>query len=111
MHLSSRVAYDAVLSKAVVVMLLICCFIYVQLFAGALCWSLFCYALLCVLHSFAIILDEEERAGCFALIDFCLVTVLWLFLAMPPVCLQCVIVVYPDHTRLLFAFYFYVLYN
>ena len=28
-----------------------------------LCMSLFCYALLCVLH-----LEEEERAGCFAFI-------------------------------------------
>ena len=36
----------------------------------------------------------------------CLVTVivlvLWLFLTMPRVCLQCVIVVFPDHTHLLF---------
>ena len=29
------------------------------------------------------------------------ISVLWLFLAVPWVCLRCVIVVLPDHTRLL----------
>ena len=44
---------------------------------GALCWSLFWYALFYVLSSFGNYLDEEERAGCFAFIVFfgCLVTV------------------------------------
>ena len=37
--------------------------IYFQLFDGVLCLSLFCYALLCVHH-----LEEEEKAGCFAII-------------------------------------------
>ena len=32
--------------------------------------SMFCWALLCVHSSFAIILDGEERAGCFALLVF-----------------------------------------
>ena len=32
----------------------------------------------------------------------CLVIVVWLFLALPPVCLQFVIVVFPGHTHLLF---------
>ena len=36
------------------------------LFVGVLCLSLFCYALLCVLSSFANHLEEEERTGCFA---------------------------------------------
>ena len=31
---------------------------------------------------------------------FCLVIVVWLFLAMPQVCLQFVIVVFPDHSFL-----------
>ena len=30
------------------------------------------------------------------------ISVLWLFLTVPCVCLRCVIVVLPDHTRLLF---------
>ena len=34
--------------------------------------------------------------------SWCLVVVGWLFLAMPWGCLRCVIVVYPDHTHLLF---------
>ena len=32
----------------------------------------------------------------------CLVIVMWLFLMVPCVCLQFVIVVFPDHTQLLF---------
>ena len=41
----------------------------------------------------------KERAG--ALLDlssWCLVMVMWLFLAVPLACLQIVIVVFPDHT-------------
>ena len=34
--------------------------------------------------------------------SWCLVMVVWLFLAVPRVCLQLVIVVFPDHTHLLF---------
>ena len=45
---------------------------------------------------------ERERAGCFALSSWCLVIVVWLFLTMPRVCLQFVIVVFPIHT-----YYFY----
>ena len=51
-------------------------------------------------------LDGEERAGCFALLSlssWCLVVVVWLFLAVPWVCLQFVIVIFPDHTHLLFS--------
>ena len=36
---------------------------YFPLFVGVLCLSLFCYALLCVHSS-----EEEEKAGCFAII-------------------------------------------
>ena len=37
-----------------------------------------------------------------SLSSWCLMVVVWLFLAVPWVCLQFVIVVYPDHTPLLF---------
>ena len=50
-------------------------------------------------------IGEEERAGCYVLLSFgCLVTanVLWLFLMMSWVGLQCVIVEFPDHTHLRF---------
>ena len=68
----------------------------------------FVFVLLCIIVSpflFCNHFEEEERACCFALLFCgCLVTVnvLWLFLAVPWVCLRCVIVVFPDHTHLLF---------
>ena len=39
-----------------------------------------------------------------SLSSWCLVIVVWLFLAMPWVCLQFVIVVFPDHTHFLFFY-------
>ena len=51
-------------------------------------------------------LDGEESAGCFALFvclsSWCLMIVVWLFLTMPWVCLQFVIVVFPDQSHLPF---------
>ena len=45
----------------------------------------------------------EGSAGCFAWLVFLVfVMVVWLFLAVPWVCLQFVIVVFPDHSHLLF---------
>ena len=35
---------------------------------GVLCLSLFCYALLCVHFIFCNHLEEEEKAGCFAIV-------------------------------------------
>ena len=50
-------------------------------------------------------LDGEEKVGCFTFLSFwCPVIVVWLFLAMPLFCLQFVIVVIPDHARLLFFY-------
>ena len=80
---------------------------YFTLFVGALCLFLFCNALLCVHSSFANHLKEEEKVCCFAIFQMsfrCSVTiiVLWLFLTVPWVGLQYVIVVFPDHIHLLF---------
>ena len=61
MHLSPPVAKAAIRSKAVVLLLLIYCFMYLPLFVDVLCWSLFWYALLCVLSSFAIILTGKRE--------------------------------------------------
>ena len=75
---------------------------------GVLCLSLFCYALLCVYSSFAIILKRKRMLVALLLLSYrCIVTinVLWLFLMLPLVGLQCVTVVIPDHTHLLFACY------
>ena len=67
---------------------------------------LFCYALLCVQSSFAIILKRKRKLVALLILSYrCIVTinVLWLFLTVPLVVLQCVIMVFPDHTHLLFA--------
>ena len=67
---------------------------------------LFCYALLCAHSSFTIILKRKNKLVALLLLsNSCIVTinVLWLFLTVPWVGLQCVIVVFLDHTHLLFG--------
>ena len=65
--------------------------------------SMFCFTLLYVPSSFAIILmGKRELVAVLSLSSWCLVIAVWLFLAVPLVCLQFVIVVFPDHTHLLF---------
>ena len=61
MHLNPSVAKAAVRYKAVFLLLLIFCLMYVPLCVGALCLSLFSYALLCVRSSFAIILNRNRE--------------------------------------------------
>ena len=69
--------------------------------------SMFCYTLLYVHSSFAIILmGKRGLVSLLSLSSWCLVSGVWLFLAVPWVCLQFVIVVFPDHT--LFFFYWIV---
>ena len=77
---------------------------YFPVFVGVLCLSLFCYALLCVHSSFAIILKRKKKLIALLLLSYgCIVTIngLWLFLTVPWVGLQYMIVVFPDHTHLL----------
>ena len=65
--------------------------------------SMYCCTLLYVHSSIAIILMGKR--GLIALLNlssWCLVMVERLFLAVPRGCLQFVIVVFPDHTHLLF---------
>ena len=67
--------------------------------------SVFCCALLYIHSSVAIVLWGGGGGGLVALLSlssWCLVVVGRLFLAMPRGCLQFVIVVFPDHTHLLF---------
>ena len=76
---------------------------------GVLCLSVFCYALLCVHSSFAIILKRKTKLVALLLLFYrCIVTinVLWLFLTVPGVCLKYVIVVFPDHSHLPLEKYF-----
>ena len=72
---------------------------------GFLCLSLFCFASLCVNSSFEIILKRMRKLVALILLSYrylVTVNVLWVFLTVPLVGLQCVIVVFPDHTHLLF---------
>ena len=65
--------------------------------------SMFCCTLLYVHSSIAIILmGKRELIALLNLSSWCLVKVERLFLAVPLGCLQFVIVVFPDHTHLLF---------
>ena len=69
--------------------------------------SLFCFALLCVHSSFAIILKRKRKLVALLLLSYrgiVTINVLWLFLTVPWVGLQYVIVVFPDHNHLLFAY-------
>ena len=79
---------------------------YFPLIVGALCLSLICYALLYVHSSLATILKRKRKLVALLLLsNRCLATVnvLWLFLMVPWVGVHCVIVVFPDHTHLLFV--------
>ena len=65
--------------------------------------SMFCCTLLYVHSSIAIILmGKRELVALLNLFSLCLVMVEQLFLAVPWGCLRIVIVVFPDHTHLLF---------
>ena len=65
--------------------------------------SMFCCTLLCVRSSIAIILmGKRELVALLNLSSWRLVMVERLFLAVPQGCLRFVIVVFPDHTHLLF---------
>ena len=61
---------------------------------------MFCYVLLCVHSSFAIILmGKRELVALLDLSSWCLVMVERLFLAVPRGFLRFVNVVFPDHTH------------
>ena len=65
--------------------------------------SMICCSLLCVRSSIAMILmGKRELVALLNLSSWCLVMVERLFLAVPQGCLRFVIVVFPDHTHLLF---------
>ena len=67
---------------------------------------MFCCTLLYVPSSFAIsLMGKRELVALLSLSSWCLVIAVWLFLAVPCVCLQFVVVVFPDHTHLFFYFY------
>ena len=64
---------------------------------------MFCCTLICVRSSIAIILmGKRELVALLNLSSWCLMMVERLFLAVPQGCLWFVIVVFPNHTHLLF---------
>ena len=75
---------------------------YTGKFKGCNC-SMFCCTLIYIHSSIAIILmGKRELVVLLNLSSWCLVMVEGLVLAVPRGCLQFVIVVFPDHTHLLF---------
>ena len=72
--------------------------------------SMFCCTLFYVHSSTAIILMRRDLVALLNLSPWCLVMVELLFLAVPWGCLQFVIVVFPDHTHLLFFMFTHVTY-
>ena len=69
---------------------------------------MFCCTLLCVHSSVAVILvGKRELIALLSLSSWCLVVVERLFLALPQGCLQFLIVVFPDHTHLLFSIHLF----
>ena len=74
--------------------------------------SLFCYALLCVQFSFAIIMKRNRKLVALLSLSFrCIVTTytMWLFLVVPWVGLLYVMVVFPDHTHFFFFIVKYII--
>ena len=64
--------------------------------------SIFCCALFCLISCFAIIMMGKIVLVALSSWWLVIVIVLWLFLTVPWIGLQCVIVVFYDHTLLLF---------
>ena len=86
MHLRPPVAKASARSNAVVLLLLIYYLMYFLLLVGVPCLPLFCYALLCVHSSFAIILKWKRKLVALHLLSnrcFVTINVLWLFLTVP----------------------------
>ena len=92
MHLSPPVAWAAVRSKAVVLLLLTFCILLLPL-----CTLLYVHSSIAI-----ILMGKRELVALLNLSSWCLMMVEWLFLAVPRGCLRFVIVVFPDHTHLLF---------
>ena len=78
---------------------------------GVCICSMFCRALLYVHSSFAMnhLDGKRELVAWLSLSSWWLMIVVWLFLALPWVCLQFAIVVFPDLTHLLFYIYIYII--
>ena len=83
---------------AAVLLLLTCCLLLLPLWESVIviCFVVRCYVSILVLQSSC---WGGESWLLVNLSPWCLASVVWLFLAVPWVCLQFVIVVFPDHTH------------
>ena len=96
--------YSAAVRSKAVVLLLLTLFIVTPIMGVCNC-SMFCCTLPYVQSSFAInLMGKRELVALLTLSSWCLVVVVWLFLAVTWICLRFVIVIFPDHTHLLFLF-------
>ena len=50
-------------------------------------------------------MEKREPVALLDLSSWCLITVVWVFQAVPWVCLRFVIVVFSDHTHYFYAYY------
>ena len=87
----------------VLLFLLTCCLLLLPLLESVI---VLCFVVLYVPSSFAIILmGKRELVALLSVSSWCLAIVEWLFLWVSYVCLQFAIVVFPDHSHLLFLPY------
>ena len=82
-------------------LLLTCCLLLLPLLEFVI---VLCFCTLLYVHScFAtILIGKRKLVALLSLSSWCLMIVVWFLLVVPWVCLQFVIVVFPDHTHLLF---------
>ena len=97
-------AKAAVRSKAVVLLLLTFCLLLLPLWESVIVLCFVVRYFMSILHSSItiILMGKRELVALLNLSSWCLVMVEQLFLALPRGCLRFVIVVFPDHTHLLF---------
>ena len=100
-------AWAAVRSKAVVLLLLTFCLLLLPLWESVIVLCFVVRYFMSILVAI-ILMGKRELIALLNLYSWCLVMVERLFLAVPQGCLQFVIVVFPDHTHLLFSILFTV---
>ena len=97
---TNRLACLAMKTKSIFCSVVVDVLLVVTPIVGACNCSTFCYTLLFVHSSIAIILiGKRELVALLNLSSWCLVMVEWLFLVVPWGCLRFVIVVFHDHTH------------
>ena len=96
-HFTIKIFSNYIHGFSRLLLLLTCCLLLPPLCESVIVLCLYVHS------SFAIILmGKRELAALLSLSPWCLVMVVWFFLAVPWVCLRFVIVVLSDHTNLLF---------